>query len=139
MERMKAHAEHFERRSLSIKTVVWIAQKPIRLYGDNGEYTCDALIIATGASARSSVCRLNNPSWVTACVLAPPVMDSFTVGKKSPWWAVGIRLSKKPCILSNICSKVTLIHRRDAFRAEKILVSQLMKKMDEGESSQIFL
>ena len=108
-------------------------EKPIRLVGDNGEYTCDALIIATGASAQ----YLGLPSeekfsgkGVSACATC----DGFFY--KNQEVAViggGNTAVEEALYLSNIASKVTLVHRRDKFKAEAILVDKLMARVKEGE------
>ena len=104
-----------------------MAEKPIRLVGDNGEYTCDALIIATGASAQ----YLGLPSeeafagkGVSACATC----DGFFY--KNQEVAViggGNTAVEEALYLSNIASKVTLVHRRDKFKAEAILVDKLWR------------
>ena len=134
MERMKKHAERFETEIIfdHINTVDF-SKKPYELKGDNDSYTCDALIIATGATAR----YLGLPSeeaFMGRGVSACATCDGFFYrGKDVAVVGGGNTAVEEALYLSNICSKVTLIHRRDAFRAEKILVSQLMKKVEEGK------
>jgi thioredoxin reductase (NADPH) len=129
MARFQQHAERFETELIfdEIHTVKLDA-KPMRLIGDNGEYTCDALIIATGASAR----YLGLPSeqafmgkGVSACATCDgffyKAQDVVVVGG-------GNTAVEEALYLSNIASKVTVLHRRDKFRAEAILIDKLMAK-----------
>jgi len=129
MARFQKHAERFETELIfdEINTVKLDA-KPMRLIGDNGEYTCDALIIATGASAR----YLGLPSehafmgkGVSACATCDgffyKAQDVVVVGG-------GNTAVEEALYLSNIASKVTVLHRRDKFRAEAILIDKLMAK-----------
>lgn len=134
MERFQKHAERFNTEMIfdHIHTT-HLAEKPIRLVGDNGEYTCDALIIATGASAQ----YLGLPSeeafsgkGVSACATC----DGFFY--KNQQVAViggGNTAVEEALYLSNIASKVTLVHRRDKFKAEAILVDKLMARVAEGK------
>ncbi len=134
MERFQKHAERFNTEMIfdHIHTT-HLAEKPIRLVGDNGEYTCDALIIATGASAK----YLGIPSeekfsgkGVSACATC----DGFFY--KNQEVAViggGNTAVEEALYLANIASKVTLVHRRDKFKAEAILVDKLMARVAEGK------
>ena len=134
MERFQKHAERFNTEIIfdHIHTT-HLAEKPIRLVGDNGEYTCDALIIATGASAQ----YLGLPSeekfsgkGVSACATC----DGFFY--KNQEVAViggGNTAVEEALYLSNIASKVTLVHRRDKFKAEAILVDKLNARVAEGK------
>jgi thioredoxin reductase (NADPH) len=134
MERFQKHAERFNTEMIfdHIHTT-HLSEKPIRLVGDNGEYTCDALIIATGASAQ----YLGLPSeeafsgkGVSACATC----DGFFY--KNQEVAViggGNTAVEEALYLSNIASKVTLVHRRDKFKAEAILVDKLMARVAEGK------
>jgi thioredoxin reductase (NADPH) len=133
MERMREHAERFETEIVQ-DTIVEadLARRPFRLKGDTGEYTCDALIVATGASAR----YLGLPSeqqyrgrGVSACATC----DGFFF-KKQPVMVVGggNTAVEEALYLANIASHVTVVHRRDMFRAEKILSSQLVEKSQGG-------
>ena len=133
MERMRAHAERFETEIIH-DTVVHadLASRPLRLKGDVGEYTCDALIVATGASAR----YLGIPSeqqyrgrGVSACATC----DGFFF-KNQPVMVVGggNTAVEEALYLANIASHVTVVHRRDMFRAEKILANQLSDKAQGG-------
>jgi len=133
MTRFQKHAERFETAMIfdQIHTAK-LAEKPIRLVGDNGEYTCDALIIATGASAR----YLGLPSeeafmgkGVSACATCDgffyKAQDVVVVGG-------GNTAVEEALYLSNIASTVTLVHRRDKLRAEAILIDKLMAKTRHG-------
>ncbi|MEM7468361.1 MAG: thioredoxin-disulfide reductase [Pseudomonadota bacterium] len=133
MERMKAHAERFGTRLVydTIHTA-HLNEKPVRLVGDQGEYTTDALIIATGASAK----YLGLPSeeafkgkGVSACATC----DGFFY-KNKPVAVIGggNTAVEEALFLSNIASDVTVIHRRDEFRSEKILSNRLLAKTDGG-------
>jgi len=134
MERMQKHAERFnteiifdEIRSVDFKS------RPLRLIGDTGEYTCDALIIATGASAK----YLGIPSEETfrgKGVSACATCDGFFY--KNQRVAViggGNTAVEEALYLANIAAHVTLVHRRDKFKAEAILVDQLMEKVRAGK------
>ncbi|MDX1514935.1 MAG: thioredoxin-disulfide reductase, partial [Gammaproteobacteria bacterium] len=136
MERMRAHAERFDTEIIhDTITAADLSRRPFRLHGDAGEYTCDALIIATGASAR----YLGLPSeqafrgrGVSACATC----DGFFF-RKQPVMVVGggNTAVEEALYLANIASHVTVIHRRDMFRAEKILAGKLMEKADNGNVS----
>jgi thioredoxin reductase (NADPH) len=133
MERMKRHAERFNTEIIfdHIHTAE-ITRKPFRLSGDSGTYTCDALIIATGASAM----YLGLPSeekfkgkGVSACATC----DGFFY--KNQDVAViggGNTAAEEALYLSNLASSVTLVHRRDELRAEAILVDHIMAKSKEN-------
>lgn len=133
MERMKAHAERFGTQIIfdHIHTAQ-LDQRPFTLIGDSGRYTCDALIIATGASAQ----YLGLPSeeafkgkGVSACATC----DGFFYRKQKVAVVGGGNTAVEEALyLSNIAAEVTLIHRRDSFRAEKILIKQLMDKVENG-------
>ncbi|MGU5727303.1 thioredoxin-disulfide reductase [Aeromonas jandaei] len=133
MERMKTHAEKFDTRILfdHINSVE-LTQRPFRLKGDNGEYTCDALIIATGASAK----YLGLPSeeafkgrGVSACATC----DGFFYRNQEVAVIGGGNTAVEEALyLANIAKKVHLIHRRDEFRAEKILITRLHDKVESG-------
>ena len=133
MTRFQKHAERFETTMIfdQIHTAK-LAEKPIRLIGDNGDYTCDALIIATGASAR----YLGLPSeqtfmgkGVSACATCDgffyKAQDVLVIGG-------GNTAVEEALYLSNIASTVTLVHRRDKLRAEAILIDKLMAKTRHG-------
>ena len=133
MTRFQKHAERFDTEIVfdHIHTVKLGAQ-PLTLEGDDGTYTCDALVIATGASAK----YLGMPSeqkfmgqGVSACATCD---GFFYKGKEVAVVGGGNTAVEEALYLANICSKVTLIHRRDKFRAEKIMVDKLMKRVAEG-------
>ncbi|MFZ1418183.1 MAG: thioredoxin-disulfide reductase [Burkholderiaceae bacterium] len=134
MARFQAHAERFNTQMIfdHIHTT-HLNEKPIRLVGDAGEYTCDALIIATGASAQ----YLGLPSeeafsgrGVSACATC----DGFFYRNKPVAVVGGGNTAVEEALyLSNIASHVTVIHRRDSFRAEPILVDRMMEKVKEGK------
>jgi thioredoxin reductase (NADPH) len=134
MERFQKHAERFNTEMIfdHIHTT-YLTEKPIRLVGDNGEYTCDALIIATGASAK----YLGIPSeekfsgkGVSACATC----DGFFYRNQEVAVIGGGNTAVEEALyLANIASKVTLVHRRDKFKAEAILVDKLMARVAEGK------
>lgn len=108
-------------------------ERPFRLIGDMGEYTCDALIIATGASAK----YLGIPSeekYLGKGVSGCATCDGFFYKNQEVAVVGGGNTAVEEALyLSNICSKVTLVHRRDTFKAEKILIDRLMHKAKEGK------
>lgn len=134
MARFQQHAERFNTEMIfdHIHTT-HLKEKPIRLVGDNGEYTCDALIIATGASAK----YLGLPSeeafagkGVSACATC----DGFFYRNQEVAVVGGGNTAVEEALyLANIASKVTLVHRRDKFKAEAILVDKLMDRVKEGK------
>jgi thioredoxin reductase (NADPH) len=133
MARFLAHAERFHTEIVfdHIHTAR-LAERPIRLIGDSGEYTCDALIIATGASAM----YLGLPSeeafmgrGVSGCATCD---GFFYKGQDVAVVGGGNTAVEEALYLSNITRKVTLVHRRDKFRAEPIMVDRLMDKVKEG-------
>ncbi|MBV2127520.1 thioredoxin-disulfide reductase [Arsukibacterium indicum] len=134
MERMQAHAEAFNTEIIfdHIHTVD-LQQRPFTLTGDNGSYTCDALIICTGASAK----YLGLPSeqaysgrGVSACATCD---GFFYRNQKVAVVGGGNTAVEEALYLSNIASEVHLVHRRDTFKAEKILVDRLMEKVATGK------
>jgi thioredoxin reductase (NADPH) len=134
MERFQKHAERFNTEMIfdHIHTAK-LTEKPIRLIGDSGEYTCDALVIATGASAQ----YLGLPSeeafsgkGVSACATC----DGFFYRNQEVAVIGGGNTAVEEALyLANIASKVTLVHRRDKFKAEAILVDKLMARVKEGK------
>ena len=110
-----------------------LQEKPFKLIGDSGEYSCDALIIATGASAK----YLGLPSeekYLGRGVSGCATCDGFFYkGQEVAVVGGGNTAVEEALYLSNICSKVTLIHRRDTFRSEKILIDRLMHKVKDGK------
>jgi thioredoxin reductase (NADPH) len=134
MARFQKHAERFETEIVFDQiNSVKLAQRPFVLDGDAGTYTCDALIIATGASAK----YLGLPSeqkFMGQGVSACATCDGFFF--KNQEVAViggGNTAVEEALYLAHICSQVTLVHRRDKFRAEKIMVDKLMKRVAEGK------
>lgn len=133
MERMHAHAVKFNTEIVFDHiTRVDLQTRPFRLFGDSDEYTCDALIIATGASAR----YLGLPSedafkgkGVSACATCD---GFFYRNQKVAVVGGGNTAVEEALYLSNIAAEVHLIHRRDSFRAEKILIDRLMAKVSSG-------
>ncbi len=133
MERMKKHAERFDTEIVidHIHTAE-LEQRPFRLTGDEGVYTCDALIIATGASAK----YLGLPSeekyqgrGVSACATC----DGFFYRDQEVAVIGGGNTAVEEALyLSNIAKKVTVVHRRDKFRSEKILIDRIMHKAETG-------
>ena len=134
MARFEKHATRFDTELVfdHIHTV-HLQEKPMRLVGDSGEYTCDALIIATGASAK----YLGLPSeqafsgrGVSACATC----DGFFY-KNQPVAVIGggNTAVEEALYLANIASKVTLVHRRDRFKAEAIMIDKLMQRVTEGK------
>ncbi|MFZ6642578.1 thioredoxin-disulfide reductase [Undibacterium sp. TC4M20W] len=134
MQRFLQHAERFNTEIIFdyIHTAK-LDEKPIRLIGDQAQYTCDSLIIATGASAQ----YLGLPSeqaFMGKGVSACATCDGFFYrGKEVAVVGGGNTAVEEALYLSNIASKVTVIHRRDKFRAEAILIDRLMAKVAEGK------
>jgi len=133
MQRMQQHAERFETEIVFDQVhTVFLNESPRRLVGDSGEYSCDALIIATGASAM----YLGEPSeekfhgkGVSACATCD---GFFFRGQKVAVIGGGNTAVEEALYLSNIASEVTLVHRRDSLRSEKILQDQLFEKAKNG-------
>ncbi|MFP1891217.1 thioredoxin-disulfide reductase [Lonsdalea quercina] len=133
MERMHAHAAKFNTEIVFDHiNRVDLQTRPFRLFGDSDEYTCDALIIATGASAR----YLGLPSeeafkgkGVSACATCD---GFFYRNQKVAVVGGGNTAVEEALYLSNIASEVHLIHRRDTFRSEKILIDRLNEKVASG-------
>ena len=133
MDRMQKHAEKFETEIIFDHiNEVDFSEKPYKLKGDSGVYTCDALIICTGASAQ----YLGLPSeeafmgkGVSACATCD---GFFYKNQKVVVVGGGNTAVEEALYLSNIASEVHLIHRRDTFRSEKILTKRLMDKVANG-------
>lgn len=134
MQRFLAHAERFNTEIIFDHIhSARLQEKPIKLVGDSGEYTADALIIATGASAK----YLGLPSeqafagkGVSACATCD---GFFYRGQEVCVVGGGNTAVEEALYLSNIASKVHVIHRRDKFRAEAILIDKLQAKANEGK------
>jgi thioredoxin-disulfide reductase len=134
MERMRAHAERFDTKLVydHIQSVD-LKKKPFTLTGDQGVYTCDALIIATGASAK----YLGIPSeqsfrgkGVSACATCD---GFFYKGQDVVVIGGGNTAVEEAIYLANIARHVTIVHRRDKFKGEKILHDKLFKRVEEGK------
>lgn len=133
MQRFLEHAERFKTEIVFDHiNAVDLSKRPFVLTGDSGQYSCDALIIATGASAR----YLGLPSeeaFMGKGVSACATCDGFFYrGQEVAVVGGGNTAVEEALYLSNIASKVTLVHRRDSFRAEAILIDKLMDKVKEG-------
>lgn len=133
MERMQKHAERFETRIIYDHIVnASLGQRPFVLQGDTETYTCDALIIATGASARYLGLdseKAYQGRGVSACATC----DGFFYRNKNVCVIGGGNTAVEEALyLSNIAASVTLIHRRDSLRAEKILQDKLFEKAETG-------
>ena len=134
MARMQRHAERFGTEIVFDHIGrVELGRRPFVLHGDSGSYTCDALIVATGASAR----YLGLPSedafkgrGVSACATCD---GFFYRGQEVAVIGGGNTAVEEALYLTNIASKVTLVHRRDRLRAEKILIDRLMQRAAEGK------
>ena len=133
MQRMQRHAERFGTEIIfdHIHTAD-LSQRPFKLIGDSGEYTADALIIATGASAKYLGLE-SEEAFKGRGVSACATCDGFFY-KGHPVAVIGggNTAVEEALYLSNIASKVIVIHRRDSFRSEKILTNRLLKKAEEG-------
>lgn len=133
MQRMREHAERFNTEIVQ-DTInkADLGRRPFRLTGDSHEYSCDALIIATGASARY-LGLSSEQAYLGRGVSACATCDGFFF-KNQPVMVVGggNTAVEEALYLSNIASHVTVVHRRDMLRAEKILAGQLMEKTEDG-------
>ena len=134
MQRFLEHAERFKTQIVFDHiSQVDLAQRPFRLRGDSGEYTCDALIVATGASAK----YLGLPSeeaFMGKGVSGCATCDGFFYRDQVTSVVGGGNTAVEEALyLSNIASKVYLIHRRDKFRAEPIMIDKLMEKVQSGK------
>lgn len=134
MDRMRRHAERFDTQFIYDHIhEVDLKNRPFKLRGDSAEYTCDALIICTGASAK----YLGLPSeeafrgkGVSACATCD---GFFYKGQEVAVIGGGNTAVEEALYLSNIAKKVTVVHRRDKFKGEKILHDKLFKKEQEGK------
>lgn len=134
MARFLAHAERFGTEIIFDQiNAVDLQKRPFTLKGDMGEYTCDALIVATGASAK----YLGLPSEETFAgkgVSACATCDGFFYKNQDVAVVGGGNTAVEEALyLANIAKTVTLIHRRSEFRAEKIMIDKLMKRVEEGK------
>jgi thioredoxin reductase (NADPH) len=134
MQRLLQHAERFKTEIVfdHIHTT-YLNERPIRLVGDSHEFTCDALIIATGASAQY-LGLASEEAFMGRGVSACATCDGFFYRNQEVAVVGGGNTAVEEALyLSNIASKVTLIHRRDKFRAEPILIDRLLAKVAEGK------
>ncbi|MGC8522050.1 MAG: thioredoxin-disulfide reductase [Steroidobacteraceae bacterium] len=139
MERLRRHAERFHTEIVSDHiNACDLKVRPFRLSGDAGEYTCDALIIATGATAK----YLGLPSeekfrgrGVSACATCD---GFFFRGQRVAVIGGGNTAVEEALYLSHIAEHVTLVHRRDRLRAEKILQDRLMREAEAGKVSVVW-
>jgi thioredoxin reductase (NADPH) len=136
MIRMQKHAERFDTKVVFDQIIsLNLSVRPFTLTGDMGNYSCDALILATGASAQ----YLGLPSeeaFMGKGVSACATCDGFFYREKPVAVIGGGNTAVEEALyLSNICSHVTLVHRRDSLRAEKILQKKLFEKETEGKVS----
>ena len=139
MQRLLAHAEEFKTDIIfdHIHTARLVDEsgnpaRPFRLIGDAGEYTCDALVIATGASAQY-LGLPSEESFMGRGVSACATCDGFFYKNQEVAVVGGGNTAVEEALyLSHIASKVTVIHRRDGFRAEPILVDRLLQRVKEG-------
>jgi thioredoxin reductase (NADPH) len=134
MQRFLEHAERFKTEIVFDHiSAVDLSKRPFTLTGDSGTYTCDSLVIATGASAK----YLGLPSeeaFMGKGVSACATCDGFFYrGQEVCVVGGGNTAVEEALYLSNIASKVTLVHRRDTFRAEAIMIDKLMDKVKEGK------
>ena len=134
MARLAEHAEHFKTEMVfdHIHSAD-LSQRPFRLKGDSGEYTADALIIATGATAKYLGIESEQHykgKGVSACATC----DGFFFREQEVVVVGGGNTAVEEALyLSNLCSKVTLVHRRDKLRAEKIMQDKLFEKAAAGK------
>ena len=133
MERMRKHAERFN-AEIIFDTIneVELSSRPFQLKGDSGSYTCDALIIATGASARYLGLESEEAfkgRGVSGCATCD---GFFYKNQKVVVIGGGNTAVEEAIYLSNIASEVTIVHRRDSFSSEKILADKLMEKSTTG-------
>ncbi len=133
MERMREHAERFDTKLINDHiNKVDLNNRPFRLTGDNTEYSCDALIIATGASAQY-LGMDSEEAFKGKGVSACATCDGFFYrGKKVAVIGGGNTAVEEALYLSNIASHVTVVHRRDQFRSEKILADRLLAKTGDA-------
>ncbi|MGR9106111.1 MAG: thioredoxin-disulfide reductase [Gammaproteobacteria bacterium] len=136
MERMRQHAERFNTEILFDHIVSCdLSRRPFKLSGESSQYTCDALIIATGASARYLGLE-SEEAYKGKGVSACATCDGFFYrGREVAVIGGGSTAVEEALYLSNIASRVTVVHRRDRFRSEKILADRLLEKTRSGKVS----
>lgn len=134
MQRMLEHAQRFDTQVINDHiNKAELGQRPFKLSGDNGEYSCDALIIATGASAMYLGLE-SEEAFKGRGVSACATCDGFFYKNQDVVVIGGGNTAVEEALyLANIASKVTIVHRRDQFRGEKILHDKLFKRADEGK------
>jgi len=134
MQRFQEHAERFKTEIIFDHiNKVDLSQRPFKLQGDSGQYTCDALIIATGASAKY-LGLPSEQSFMGRGVSGCATCDGFFYRDQAVCVVGGgITAVEEALYLSNIASRVHLIHRRDKFKAEPIMVDKLMEKVQSGK------
>ncbi len=138
MERMRAHAERFD-TEIVVDHInkAELGQRPFLLHGDNGSYSCDALIICTGSTARYLGLESEEAfkgKGVSACATCD---GFFYRGQEVAVIGGGNTAVEEALYLSNLASKVTLVHRRDSLRAEKIMQDKLFEKTRDGGNVEI--
>ncbi|HUG77052.1 MAG TPA: thioredoxin-disulfide reductase [Burkholderiales bacterium] len=136
MARFQKHAERFETEVVTDHVhTVRLGERPLALEGDAATYTCDALVIATGASAK----YLGLPSeekFMGRGVSACATCDGFFYRNQDVVVVGGGNTAVEEALyLANLCRSVVLVHRRDRFRAEKIMIDKLMKRVGDGKIS----
>jgi thioredoxin reductase (NADPH) len=133
MDRMRQHAERFNTEILSDHIVSCdLSRRPFQLTGESSRYTCDALIIATGASAKYLGLE-SEEAYKGRGVSACATCDGFFYkGRNVAVIGGGSTAVEEALYLSNIASKVTVVHRRDKFRSEKILSDRLLERSRSG-------
>jgi thioredoxin reductase (NADPH) len=134
MARFQKHAERFDTEVIFDHIQrARLDARPFVLEGDAASYSCDALIIATGASARY-LGLASEEQYMGRGVSACATCDGFFYkGKAVAVIGGGNTAVEEALYLANICSKVTLVHRRDKFRAEKIMIDKLMRRVEDGK------
>jgi thioredoxin reductase (NADPH) len=134
MQRFQEHAERFKTEIVFDHiNKVDLSRRPFTLQGDSGEYTCDALIIATGASAKY-LGLPSEQSFMGRGVSGCATCDGFFYRDQAVCVVGGGNTAVEEALyLSNIASRVHLIHRRDKFRAEPIMIDKLMEKVQSGK------
>jgi thioredoxin reductase (NADPH) len=138
MDRMRAHAERFD-TEIVVDHInkAELGQRPFLLHGDNGSYSCDALIICTGSTARYLGLESEEAfkgKGVSACATCD---GFFYRGQEVAVIGGGNTAVEEALYLSNLASKVTLVHRRDSLRAEKIMQDKLFEKTRDGGNVEI--
>lgn len=138
MDRMRAHAERFDTEIVADHiNKAELDQRPFLLHGDNGSYSCDALIICTGSTARYLGLESEEAfkgKGVSACATCD---GFFYRGQEVAVIGGGNTAVEEALYLSNLASKVTLVHRRDSLRAEKIMQEKLFEKTRDGGNVEI--